>query len=399
MHQVQFAGEKFAWSHIESISEIDESEWDACTDGHPLVRHAFFRALEVSGSIGPDMGVVPGYFVLRDATGTISACVPTVLKWGNLREFGPEIHWLERGLAQGCFEWPKFQACSPYYPQIAPKLLIHPRWRLASFRTGLLTLMVDLAASQFPTFSLMHISADDAREAAERGAVISHEPGSLWTNPGVSTFEEYVAQLPHRKRRMLRRERAYTQSLGLSFAVRGGAEISPAMLDDFYSGHHAVCQRYGGEPWLPRDLFEQFCRLMPDAVTLFTAHDGDDYVAGAFRFQGAGTLYNQTWSAQREIPGLPFEMACYLSIEYAIQHGFTRIDAGLRIPYKTERGYRDEPVFNAHWFFDDRLAALARSVLMPGGSEAQCLLDIGEQVDRIFDADREPHQVVGNLQL
>ena len=121
MHQVQFAGEKFAWSHIESISEIDESEWDACTDGHPLVRHAFFRALEVSGSIGPDMGVVPGYFVLRDATGTISACVPTVLKWGNLREFGPEIHWLERGLAQGCFEWPKFQACSPYYPQIAPK--------------------------------------------------------------------------------------------------------------------------------------------------------------------------------------------------------------------------------------------------------------------------------------
>lgn len=377
MHRVTILGEEFTWSHAESITAVDEQQWDRCADRHPLVRHAFFRALESSGSVGPDRGVVPGYLTVRDAAGELAAAVPTVLKWGGLREFGPEIHWLQRGVTQGCFSWPKFQACSPFYPQIAPKLLIHPRRRSAAFRDAVLALLIDLAANQFGTFSLMHISADDARDAAARGALISTEPGSLWTNPGVGTFADYVAQLPKRKRQMLRRERAHARSLGLRFAVHPGAEVSAAMIGDFYAGHAEVCRRYGGSPWLPQAVFEQFCRLMPDAVQLFTAHDGDEYVAGAFRFRSADTLYNQTWSAVREVAGLPFEMACYMSIEYAIDNGLTNIDAGLSIPYKAERGYRAQPVFNAHWFFDDRLAALARQVLGASEPSAQSLVEVG----------------------
>lgn len=400
MNRLEIDGEEFTWTHVESITAVAEGEWDACSDGHPLVRHGFFLALELSGSVGPDRGVVPGYFLLRDGDGRLVAAVPTALKWGNLREFGPEIRWLNAGLNEGCFRWPKFQACSPFYPQIAPKLLIHPDRRSASFRAGLLRLLIDLAAGQFANFSLMHISDADARECSAQGALISREPGSLWTNPGVSTFEDYMAQLPRRKRKLIRRDRAHANGLGLTFAVRGGAEVSPALIDDFYAGYRAVCQRYGGAPWVPQALFEQFCQLIPDAVQIFTAHDGDDYVAGAFRFQSTNTLFNQTWSAIRDVPGLIFEMACYRSIEYAIESGLSRIDAGLSIPYKAERGYLTEPVFNAHWFFDERLAALARAVLSaPEQSEAQRLLEVGQQVGDVLDADRQPHQVVGNLQL
>lgn len=400
MHQVQFAGEEFVWSHIESISEIDESEWDACADGHPIVRHSFFRALEVSGSIGPNMGVVPGYFVLRDAAGTIAACVPTALKWGNLREFGPEIHWLQPGLTSGSFHWPKFQACSPLFPRLAPKLLIHPRLRSDASRAELIRLLHRLGADAgFSVLNLMHIPADEAQQCAAQGALISHEFRSYWTNPGVSHFEDYVALLPARKRRMLRRERARVDALGLTFAVRHGSEVSAELIGDFYDGFAAVCNRHGGRPWLPQTMFEQLCRQMPDAVRLFTAHSSDRYVAGVFCFQSDRTLFVDTWSSPDEVPGLSFEMLCYRPMEYAIEHGLADIDAGLSITYKELRGYTRDPVFNAHWFYDEQLAGLARSVLMPSGSEAQRLLDIGEQVDGIFDADRESHQVVGNLQL
>lgn len=379
MNRVVILGEEFAWSHVESISDIDEQRWDACAGGYPLVRHGFFRALEESGSLGLERGVAPGYFVLRDANGDLVAGVPTALKWGNLREFGPEIRWLNSGLAAGSFHWPKFQACSPFFPQATPKLLIHPDRRSAPFRAELLRLLIDLGAGQFTNFSLMHISEADAQECAAGGALISHEPGSLWINPGVATFADYLAQLPRRKRRMIRRERADAHGLGLTFAVRSGAEVTPALIDDYYAGHRAVCRRYGGVPWLPQALFERFCRLMPDAVRIFTAHDGDDYVAGTFRFQGADTLFNQTWSAVREVPSLVFEMSCYSAIEYAIDNGLSRIDAGLSNPHKARRGYPVQPVYNAHWFFDDRLAGLAAEVLTsPEFSAGERLLEVSQ---------------------
>lgn len=307
MNRVDIDGTEYRWSHVESIAAIDEQQWDACAGDNPVVRHGFFRALEASGTVGVDRGVVPGYFVLHeigdDPADPIVACVPTALKWGNLREFGPEITWLEAGLARNCFRWPKFQACSPLYPRMAPKLLIHPRWRSPAFRAGLMRLLIGLGASEgrFSTFDLMHLPADAARECAAEGALISHEQRSAWTNPGVASFDDYVAQLPHRKRRMLRRERAHVETLGLTFAVRHGSEVSPGLVNEFYAGHLAVCRRHGGGSWLPPAMFEQLCLRMPDAVRIFTAYDGDRYVAGLFCFQSGDTLFVDTWSAPDEV--------------------------------------------------------------------------------------------------
>ncbi len=380
MNTVELAGEWFDWSHAESIAAIGEQEWDLCADHHPLVRHGFFSALESSNSLGFDRGAVQGYLALRDGGGVLAACVPTTLKWGNLREFGPEISWLHHGFADGCFAWPKLQACSPYFPQAAPKILVHPRWQSAAFRSDLIRLLVGLglATPGISAFNLMHIPADAARECAAQGAQISQELSSVWTNPGVSRFEDYVAWLPNRKRYRLHKERSTSDALGFTFAVRAGADISPRLIDDFYRGWENTCQGHGGAPWLPPDLFAALGERMPDAVRLFTAHDGSRYVAGVFCFQSRDTLYLQTWGAVENVPGLCFEMLCYRAMEYAVGQGLTRIDAGLSIPYKTGRGYADEPVFNAHWFYNDRLAELARSFLPPGpASEGQRLIQVG----------------------
>lgn len=365
MSTVMLLGETFDWDHTESITAIDEQAWDLCADQNPLVRHGFFRALESSNSLGFDRGAVPGYFVLRDGCGVLAACVPTMLKWGNLREFGPEISWLHSGFEEGSFAWPKLQACSPYFPQAVPKLLVHPRWQSTAFRAELIRLLVGLGAATqgISVFNLMHIPAEAARECAAEGALISQEFSSIWTNPGVSRFDEYVAWLPNRKRYRLRKERAISDALGFTFAVLAGAEVSPGLIDDFYHGWRNTCERHGGAPWLPPELFAELCGRMPEAVRLFTARDRGRYVAGVFCFQSRDTLYLETWGAVEDVPGLCFEMLCYRAMEFAVSQGLTRIDAGLSIPYKTGRGYVDEPAFNAHWFYDDRLAELAQDVL------------------------------------
>lgn len=358
-------------SVAESIFDIDETQWDTCAGESPVVRHGFFRAMELSGSIGPGCVVVPRYVVLKDAAGQVIACTPTMLKWGNLREFGPEIGWLNAGLETDCFSWPKFQACSPYFPRMAPKLLTHPSWPAPELRAVLLEALSQLGEQLLPVprsaFNLMHIPADLAQECAAQGAVISREARSVWRNPGAATFEEYLGRLPSRKRRAVRRERAEVAALGLTFETLEGAEISDGLIEEFHSGFAEVCARHGIQPWLQAEAFRQLCRQMPESVLLSAAFQSNRYVAGIFTLRGGAVLYLDTWSARNPSPGLSFELACYRPIEYAIANGLHTIDAGLVSGYKGTRGYTADPVFNAHWFYNERLAALATAIIAAEG--------------------------------
>jgi len=160
-----------------SNREVDEAQWDVCAGDSPVVRHAFFRALEDSGCLGLARGVMMRYVVLREPGGHIMACAPTMLKWGNKREFGPEIHWLKAGIEQGCFAWPKFQAGSPFYPLMGPKLLTHPDPNGQALRAKLIKLLMQLGMREDRrgAFNLMHITQEMAQECANMGALISHE--------------------------------------------------------------------------------------------------------------------------------------------------------------------------------------------------------------------------------
>lgn len=358
----------------QSIDEIDPAQWDACAGDSPVVRHAFFRALEQSGSLGPQRGVLPRYIGLREpggpdgsdrVRGRLVACAPAMWKWGNKREFGPEIRWLKAGIEAGCFAWPKFQVSSPFYPMMGPKLLVHPSLPAAPMRAALLKLLVQLGRREdgHSAFSLMHITAEVARECAAMGALISHEVRSAWHNPGYASFADYVQQLPHRKRHHLLKERRKVAALGLSYRLFRGSDITAPLLADFYEGFSRVCARYGGRPWLPMTMLAQLCQQMPEAVCILAAFEGERYVAGVFWLQDSTTLYGDIWSALQERTGLCFELVCYRQMEYAVEQGLRCVDAGPVGPHKTLRGYTPEAVYHAHWFYNEELEALARKQL------------------------------------
>lgn len=348
-----------------SIFEIDAQQWDRCAGPTPILSHGFFRALELSGCVGDGSDVIPRYAVLVDRCGEVLACAPFMLKWGTRREFGPEFDWLLAGLESGCFAWPKLQACTPFFPRMAPKLLVRPDLPAVQLRGELLEAVYRLGREEgISAFNLMHLPPAEAEECRLRNAVISREFRSVWHNPGVGGVDEYLQLLPRKKRKTWLRERRRTASLGVKFDVVGGADISDELLADFYAGFEAVCGRHGNGPWIPQEMYRQLCRQIPESVLLMTAYDDDGFCAGGFRFVGGGTLYTDTFSApEPPPPEVLFEMGCYRPIEYAIANGLTTVDGGLSAPHKSHRGYLTEPVFNAHWFTDGRLEALARERL------------------------------------
>ena len=359
-------------SVVASILEVDAGEWNACARGRPFLQHAFFAALERSGTVGPNRGVVPEYLMLRDPDGRLLACAPAMLKTGTLAEYGPEHRWLKSGLARGCFAWPKYQCGVPLYPIRGPKLLLHPDAPRVRMESALVRALEDLAGRKHRTAALnvMQLDESQARAFRRNGWLLSSEQHAFWHNPGHASFDGYLAALPHRKRYMILKERRETLALGLEVRTLSGDQITTALLASYYAGHVAVCRRHGNRPWLPPALYDELVARMPQSVRMIAAFDGDAFVAGVFCLVDHDTLYLRTWSTLRELPTLCFELICYRPFIHAIEHGLAMVDSGLSGPHKRQRGYVDEPVFSAHWFLDPRLGALARETLAAGVASA-----------------------------
>ena len=348
-----------------SIDEIDAAGWDACAGGDALVSHAFFRALERSGAVGPGRRIQPQYVQICDAQGTLLAGAPAMLRAGTLAEYGPEHRWLKAGIAEGCFAWPKFQVGLPLYAVRGPKLLVRPGAPRETLRVLLIQGLKRLAVQRYgrPGMNLMHIDAELAAQLGGDGWLLSHELHAFWRNPGCADFAAWLGTLPHRKRYTIRRERRLFAELGLDIRLIPGDRISQRLLDAYYAGHQRVCLRFGNRPWLPPETLRCLVEEMPQAVRLLAAFDGGRYIAGAFWIVAGDALVLRTWSAFDERPGLCFELNCHRPIEFALENGLKYVDAGLTAAYKPQRGYADEAVASAHWFADPQLRRLAEREL------------------------------------
>lgn len=352
-------------STVNSIFDVDVPAWDACAEGRPFLQHAFFGALERSGAVGPHRGVEPEYLLLRDPDGALLGCAPAMRKTGNLAEYGPEHLWLRQGLAEGCFAWPKYQCGVPMLPIGGPRLMVRagqPRTRIEAALTRALKVLAE-QKHQSAVLNVMQVEDRQARMLEAEGWLLSSEPVGVWHNAGYASFEDYVERLPHRKRYRLRHERRQAAALGLQVRTLDGAALTPELLAAFYAGHQQVCLRKGTRPWLPRAVFTELASRMPQSVRLIVAFDGQTFVAGVFCLVDHDTLYVRNWSACRALEWMSLELICYQPIEYAIAHGLARVDSGITGEHKRSRGFLEQPVHSAHWFFSARLAELARTAL------------------------------------
>ncbi len=94
------------------------------------------------------------------------------------------------------------------------------------------------------------------------------------------------------------------------------------------------------------------------------AHHGQArrrYVAGALNLIGGDCLYGRYWGAVEHHPYLHFEVCYYQAIDYAIEHGLARVEAGAQGEHKLARGYMPTTTYSAHWIADPGLRrAIAR---------------------------------------
>ena len=351
-----------------SIYSVDADSWNLCAGSHPFLQHEFLSALETSDTFSRQRGVIPKYLLFYDAQDQLLACAPGMLKWNTVREYGPEAILLKQGLAEGVFQWPKFQLGVPFFPSIGPRLLAHPKQNRKYIEKTLLhALFKVIQKIGAPSiFDIMHIDAQMAKEFKDLGALISYEKQSFWYNKNHISSDAYLKTLSHKKRLQFRHERQTAIAHGMDYRILRGLQITESVIQDYYEGHRRVCARHGHLPWLSIEAYRNIILSMKDkAYVLGYFNKTGQLIAGCLGLHSAteDILYLFQWSEIQKMDRLALDLICYRPIEFAIEQGIRKIDSGLMAPHKQLRGWLTESVYHAHWFYDTALQKLARNQL------------------------------------
>ena len=331
------------------IAEIPAAEWDLCAgDANPFVSHAFLSAMEDSGSTDARTGWLPQHAVLRGPDGAVMAAAPMYAKTHSYGEYVFDHGWAQAFERAGGKYYPKLQVAAPFSPVPGPRLLIRPDSGVpVSALAGAL-----VQACEQLDLSSVHVTfctEDEWTALGDAGWLQRIGTQFHWDNAGFSSFDDFLGALNSRKRKVLRRERRDANACGLEFLTLSGAAITEAHWDAFYRFYQSTVDRKWGSAYLTRKFFSLLGERLGDKVVLMLATEGGRPVAGALNLRGADTLYGRNWGCVGDYPFLHFELCYYRAIDFAIEHGLKRVEAGAQGRHKIQRGYLPQVTYSAHW--------------------------------------------------
>ena len=148
---------------------------------------------------------------------------------------------------------------------------------------------------------------------------------------------------------MIRRERRKVTEANIEVQCLSGNDLTSDAWDAFYRFYTDTYDRKWGYPYLTREFFEILSHTMPEQILLVMAYTEGRPIAGALNLKGGDSLFGRNWGCVADYKFLHFETCYYSAIEYAINHGLARVEAGTQGPHKLQRGYEPVQTRSAHW--------------------------------------------------
>ena len=367
---------RFTARFITSLEDIEAKIWDACANPaglveseaegerhNPFVSHAFLLALEQSKSVGGRTGWTSAHVAIETEDGRVVAVAPSYLKSHSMGEYVFDHSWAQAYENAGGRYYPKVQVAAPFTPVTGRRLLVAadaPPGSREALIEGLRALRERTGASS------IHVTfATDGEASFLEASGFARRTGEQFhfLNEGYADFEAFLTALASRKRKAIKRERREAIGDEIEIDLLTGAGIEPRHWDSFFAFYMDTGARKWGRPYLTRDFFTRIGATMADRVLLVLARREGRHIAGAINFLGDDAIYGRNWGAIEERPFLHFEVCYYQAIEFAIRHGYKRVEAGAQGEHKLARGYRPVATHSAHEFADRRFEKAVREFL------------------------------------
>ena len=337
-----------------SIHDVTADAWDACAGADdPFLSHGFLAALEDSGAVSAETGWIPRHLAALGEDESVAACAPLYLKSHSYGEYVFDWSWADAYERAGGRYYPKLQSSVPFTPITGRRLLVGPGAPGGAAEV-LARAMVSLAERL--EVSSLHVTfptEPESRMLGDHGWLIRTGYQFHWENRGYRTFDDFLADLSSRKRKAIRKERAAVRDQDVTVRTLTGGAIEERHWDAFYRFYRDTHGRKWGHAYLNRAFFSLLAEAMADRVVLVMAETPDGRpVGGALNILGHDTLYGRYWGCEEHYRFLHFEACYYRAIDFAIEHGLARVEAGAQGEHKIQRGYLPRPTYSAHWIAD-----------------------------------------------
>ncbi len=323
---------------------------------YPFLRPEFLQALEDSESACDKSGWYPIHLQLPlGPEKDLSAAhgdpfLPLYLKTHSMGEYVFDWAWANAYQQNGLDYYPKLVTSIPFTPSTGPRVRAETALTVEDCRLlvdEILAVAEETGASSwhflFP--STEHLELFQDPRLLQRSGVQYH-----WHNRGYEQFDDFTATMMSRKRKMVRKERASIADQGISVTVEVGAAISADIWRLFYQLYERTyIKRNGTRGYLTEAFFIQIAATMPEQIAMAVAWLDGQAVACALYFFDSTTLYGRYWGSVDEFPYLHFELCYYSGIEFAINRGLQRYDAGAQGEHKIVRGFEPVETHSLHW--------------------------------------------------
>ena len=345
---------------VTSAKEVAQEDWDRLAnpqsdpsdtfDYNPFLSHAFFTAVEESGSACRETGWLPQHLVMEQG-GEVTGIIPCYLKNHSQGEYVFDHGWADAFERAGGAYYPKLQASVPFTPATGRRLLVG-NGPDASKRRLLLAGGLQQACEQLEVSSahITFMPEDEWRVLGEHGFLRRNDQQFHWLNEDYETFDDFLAALSSRKRKNIKKERkGALADNGITIEWLTGDQLTGEVWNTFFQFYMDTGSRKWGQPYLTRDFYSRIGETMADDVVLIMAKRNGRYVAGAINFIGSHTLFGRHWGCIEDHPFLHFEICYYQAIEFAIKHKLKRVEAGAQGGHKLARGYMPQMTHSAHF--------------------------------------------------
>jgi len=337
------------------IADIAPAAWDACANPdparrNPFLSHAFLLALEDSGCVAARTGWMPQHLAIQRPGGALAGAMPLYLKSHSRGEYVFDYGWADAFERAGGRYYPKLQASIPFTPVTGRRLLVPAGPEQASLEATLLQGAKELVRlHEASSLHLTFLTEEEWQRHCGPPFLQRTDQQFHWVNHGYKSFDDFLGALASRKRKALKKERKEGLSTGVTIERVRGADMSAAHWDAFFAFYQDTGHRKWGTPYLNRRFFSLIGEAMRDDILLILCRRDGRMIAGALNFIGGDTLYGRYWGCLEHHPFLHFETCYYQAIDYAIEHGLARVEAGAQGAHKLARGYVPQLTHSLHY--------------------------------------------------
>ena len=390
-----------------ALAEVDGAAWDACAnppDGahnpaddaqkerfNPFISYAFLKACETSGSATVRTGWSPMHVLVEDGAGALVACAPCYMKTHSMGEYVFDYAWADAYERAGGRYYPKMQVSAPFTPAQGRRLLVRPGEGADNARAALIAGLKAVRAKTGASSIHITFPLKSECDALEDADFMSRTGKQFhFFNRGYKTFDDFLADLASRKRKVVKRERRDALASDIEIHRLTGADITEEHWDAFFHFYVDTGSRKWGQPYLTRAFFSDIGATMADRILLVMARRNGKWIAGAINFIGDDALYGRNWGAVEHHPFLHFEVCYYQAIEFAIERGLSRVEAGAQGEHKLARGYAPVTTWSSHFLADKGFARAVVGFLQQEREAISDAIEVyGEHVPFRRDLSRE----------